>query len=451
MITPDIIESFIARVNAFIWSWPLIIFLLAVGILATLQLRFLQLRYFGRSWRLIFDPANREKKVGAEISPLQAFVNVLSVSMGNGSLAGMATALYSGGPGAAFWVFVVGFLALIIRFCEVYLSDMQTEKIHGTVLGGPMIYLRKVPAGNFLAYLYAFFLVLLAFFMGSSMQTNSIRVGIEAMTGISPYFVAGGVALFMSYLLIGGAKRILKVSDIIVPFKVGLFFISAAYVVLYHWRSIIPALKLMVTGAFNPQAIVGGVMGYSVLSALRFGIARSSNATEAGLGTASVLFGSTGRQRPLESGLIGMVSTFVSQYLVCFVLMLIIIASGVWNNGQTSTALTISAFQTAFGTWGGWIVASLSVIFGMGVLVSYAFLGREAWKFLTGGRWLALYSLFYGLFAVGGTLAKVGIVWEFADFINAGLMAINLFAILWLLPEIKRGVQAYERRGKSRS
>lgn len=445
MIEISFIERLIERANTFIWGWPLILFFLLVGLIATCMLRGIQMTHFFHAWKLLFASADIKKKEDAEISPLQAFINILSTSIGNGSLAGMATAIYSGGPGAAFWVLVIGFFGLIIRFCEVYLSDIQTQKIHGILLGGPMIYLRRVPGGKWIPYVYTFFCLLLAFTMGNAMQTNSISVGIIAMTGMSPYIIASGVLIFMAYLIFGGAERILRASDIIVPFKVGLFFISAFYVLIYHYKEIIPALHSIVVGAFNPQALTGGIIGYTVLSAIRFGMSRSLNATETGLGTASILFGSTGQQKPVESGLIAMISAFVSNYLVCFLLMLIIIASGVWNNGQTSTALTISAFQTAFGQLGGWVVILLSIFFGMGVLVSYAFIGREAWKFLTNGRYLTIYSAIYCVMAVFGVLVKVDLIWSFSDLVVGGLTLINIFGIMWLLPEIRKGVLDYKK------
>jgi AGCS family alanine or glycine:cation symporter len=283
------------------------------------------------------------------------------------------------------------------------------------------------------------------------MQCNSIRVGLEKMVNVDARIVAAILFAGVVYIMLGGAKRIVKVSDAIVPFKVGLFFVTAFIALVYHWQTLLPALKTMLVGAFNPQALLGGLAGFTVQDAIRFGMSRSLNATEAGLGTAGVLFGSTGSKYPVRDGILSMVATFISYYLVCFVIMWLIIASGVWNSGLTSTALTISAFQTVFGRWGGWVVTGLSIIFGLGVLVAYAYIGRECWRFLTGNRWLGVYSTLYCLMALYGTLAQVGVVWGAIDMVNAGMMAINLFAIAWLLPEIKRGLDRYKKEQKAQS
>lgn len=439
----DFLGKFISAFNNIAWGWPLIIFVLLVGAIAMVTLNFVQFRYFIAAWRALFSPS--KEAATTDMSPFQAFINALSASIGNGSLAGMATAIYSGGPGAAFWVFVLGIFSLAIRFSEVYLSTVTAEAAKGSSLGGPMVYLRQVPGGSFLPVIYAVFCLILSMVGGNAMQCNSIRVGLEKMTNMDSRIIAAILFAGVVYIMAGGARRIVRASEAIIPFKVGLFFISAFIVLVYHWQSLIPALSLMVTGAFNPKALMGALIGYTVQDAIRFGMSRSLNATEAGLGTAGVLFGSTGSKDPVGNGILSMVATFISYYLVCFVIMWIIIASGVWNSGLTSTALTIAAFQTAFGAWGGWVVTLLSVIFGLGVLVAYAYIGRECWRFLTGSRWLTLYTTLYCFMALYGALAQVGVVWDAIDMANAGMMAINLFAILWLLPEIRRGLQAYQR------
>ncbi len=441
------LESVINTINDIAWGRPLITFIVLVGIFATLMLKFVQVRYFTTAWRMVLAPRERTKAVAATMSPFQAFLNALSASIGNGSLSGMATALYSGGPGAAFWVLVMGFFGLALRFSEVYLStaESQLSSSGDGSLGGPMIYLRRVPGRSFLPFTYALFCLLLSLFSGNAMQCNSIRIGAEKMLNIDARIIAIVLFSFVLYIMLGGAQRIIKVSDTIVPFKVGFFFVSAFLVLAYHWHALIPAFKLMLVGAFTPQALAGGVLGYTIQDAIRFGMARSANATEAGLGTAGVLFGSTGGENPVRNGIISMVATFISYYLVCFIIMLCIIASGVWNTGLTSTALTISAFQTVYGTWGSWIVTGLSVIFGIGVLVAYAYIGRECWRFLTNGRWLGAYSALYCATALYGALAHSTVVWNAIDIVNAGLMAINLYAIVYLMPTIVKGLRAFER------
>jgi AGCS family alanine or glycine:cation symporter len=439
------LAEIIENIRSIAWGWPLVIFVILAGFVLTVALKFIQFRYFVQSWRYVIKPEKQDAdKKDAYITPFQAFVNTLSASVGNGSTAGMATAIYSGGPGAAFWVFMLGFLAMAIRFAEVYASTSFTEQsANGVVRGGPMIYLKRVPGGFILPFIYAFFCLMLSFASGNAMQCNSITLGLERMTGVNTYIIAITLFAFLLYVMLGGAQRIIKVSDKIVPVKVALFFIATFIVLGYHYQAIIPALKLIIKSAFYPQAVFGALTGYTVQNAMRFGMSRSLNATEAGLGTAAVLFGSTGSKHPVRSGIMSMASTFISTNLVCAMIMLVLVASGVWNNGLTSTNLTISAYETVFGTFGGWVVTFLSITFGMGVLVAYAYIGSECWSFLTKGRFMKVYVVLYCLMALVGSLAQVKLIWSAIDIVNAGLLAINLYGLLVLTPIIRRGVIDY--------
>jgi AGCS family alanine or glycine:cation symporter len=426
-----------------VWGWPLILYVLFASIIVTLALGFVQFRYFAESWRLVLFPEKTTAKHG-ELTPFQAFLNALSVGIGNGSLAGMATAIYSGGPGAAFWVFVLGLLSMSLRFAEVYLSiSFPGTK---TSLGGPFVYLSKVPGGYILPWVYAFFCMMLGFVVGNGMQSNSIRLGVERMTGAPTWLIAVILYAFMVYVMLGGANRMIKISDAIVPVKVSLFFVAMIIALAYHYASIFPALRLIWLSAFNPSAIAGGALGFSMQEAMRYGFARSINASESGLGTAGILFGATQNQHPVKNGIMGMLSNFISANLVCFSLMLLIVASGVWNSGLTSTPLTSAAFETVFGSLGGWMVTFLAITFGLGLLVSYAFITRACWLFLTRGRYEKVYSVLFSLMTFFGAQSEVAIIWNSVDLINAGLLAMNLYGILWLLPHVRKGLEAYGKR-----
>ncbi len=437
------LNALILRLTDIVCGWPLILFVFGTSLVVTLALGFVQFRYFLASWRLILFGDHKGKSQGADMSPLQAFVNALSASVGNGSIAGMATAIFAGGPGAAFWVFVLGLTSMAVRYAEVYLS--LTYPASGVTLGGPMIYLQKVPGGRFLPHIYAFFCMMLGFVVGNAMQANSMAVGIARISGFSLPLIATVLFIFIAYVMLGGAARIVKISDAIVPLKVGLFFLSAFTVLAYHYQSIIPALRLIIESAFSPVALAGGAMGFGIQQAMRFGIFRGLNASEAGLGTAGILFGATGSKEAVKNGIMSMLGTFISANLVCFSVMLLIIASGVWDNGLNGLSLTISAYETVFGTSGGWIVTFLSISFGLGVLVSYAYITRACWLFLTGGKFGGLYTILFSAMTFFGAVAKVEIVWNSTDLINAGLLAMNLFGLLWLLPKIRKGLAEYEK------
>lgn len=433
----DILTLLLQAIN----GWPLITYVIAVSIICTLVLGFVQLRHFPTAWKLVLFPPKQATTSQADMTPFQAFINTLSTNLGNGSIAGMATAINMGGPGAAIWVMIIGFLLMAVRYAEVYLSVYFSSHNRSANIGGPMLYLRSVVGGSLLSPLYGI-LLLLFMFIGSAIQSNSIRISMETTWFVHMYITAGILFAFMLYVVFGGAERIVKVSDAIVPFKVLIFFVSTGIVLGYHYQQIIPAIQLMIEGAFSPLAVAGGLVGFTVQQAMRYGILRSILATESGLGTAAVMFGSTGSSEGVKNGIISMLSTFIST-LVCFIIALCIVASGVWSNGLTSTALTISAFSTVFGAFGGWVVSFLSVAFGLGVLVAYAYVTREAWIAVAQGKFLTAFPVLYCAIVGAGALISVQFLFGLADIITALMLVINLFGILWLLSYVKQGLAQF--------
>lgn len=416
---------------------------MSISIACTIALRFVQIRYFWTALKNLFAPA--ETAQAGDMTPVQAFVNALSASIGNGAIAGVAAAVYTGGPGAIFWVLVFGIVLMAIRFAEVFLSThFGKQSLTRTVLGGPMLYLKQLPFGNGLAYLYAISCFFFGLMGGNAAQSNSISLSLYATWGISVYITAVITSVFCLYILLGGAQRIVRVSDNIVPIKVIVFFVSSFAVLAYNYAYIWSALQLIVTSALNPSALAGGAFGFTIQEAMRYGMSRSIFATESGLGTAAILFGFTGSDQPVKDGLMSMISTFVSA-LVCFLVGLCIVASGVWNSGLDSTALTIASFETLFGQFGGWIVSFLSITFGIGVLVTYAYITRAAWLAVTNGRYLIVFTLSYVVATFLGAIMPVQMLWDAIDVVNALMLIINLTGIVYLLPVVVKGLRTYKQ------
>lgn len=427
-------------------GWPLIIITLAVGIICTVALNFIQIRYFFTSWKYVFFPEKQTATTSGNVTPIQAFINTLSANIGNGSFGGMATALYAGGPGAAFWVVAIGIIMMAVRFAEVYLST-YTAALQGKAssgIGGPMLYLRKVPGGTFLPVIYGVIIFIFSLLAGNALQTNTMGLALQTTWNISLQTSAIIFFLFLIYVVTGGSQRISKASEAIVPLKVGTFFLSSIIILCYHWQAIIPSLQLIWKGAFTPLALAGGVIGFSVKQAMRYGISRAIFATESGLGTAGVLFGFTGSKTPVQDGILSMLSAFIST-IVCFIIALCIIASGVklGGDGATSSALTIAAYQTVFGTMGGWIATFLSVTFGLGVIVSFAYIAKESWLFLTGGRFGYVVDILYCIVAFVGVLTETTLMWQIVEILNGTMLIINLFGIIYLIPLIIHGVRNF--------
>ena len=332
---------------------------------------------------------------------------------------------------------IFGFILMSVRFAEVYISALygMREKTNST-LGGPMLYLKDVIGGSFLPYVYAVFCMAFGLLGGNAMQANSIQVSLSATWGIAPLISGAVLFAFVLYILFGGAQRIVTISLSIVPVKVAVFVISSCAVLLYHYKAIPGALHMICANGLGMSAFAGGVIGFSLQQIISAGMTRSIFATESGLGSAAILFGSTGSNDPIQSGLMGMVSTFLST-CAGFIVALCIVVSGVWDSGLNSTALTVAAFETVFGQFGGWIVSFLSVSFGFGVLVSYAYIARVVWLFLTNNRYPLAFTALYSLCTFAGAVSSVTLVWDLIKIAVAGTLFINMFGLLYLLPKIR--------------
>ncbi|MFT6765486.1 MAG: AGCS family alanine or glycine:cation symporter [Alteromonas naphthalenivorans] len=444
-------HSFLTMVRDMVWSIPFLSFIVAVGCIVTVALNFIQVRNFCKSWRLVLGGPDENPKTGAgrkgDMSPFQAFLNALSVSVGNGSLAGIGAAIYLGGPGVAFWMFLIGFLCMAIRFAEVFLGvsfALMNSNKGSSLLGGPFLYIKELPFGSILATLYAASCLFYGVVSGCAMQCNSISTSVHDVTGISTYIV--GVILFalVLYIMFGGAKRIVIVSEAMVPIKVGLFFSTMIIVLAYHWANLIPSIVLICKSAFNPSAAAGAVVGLTVQRLFALSARRTINATEAGLGTAAIFYSNTASDKPINDGTTSMLSTFIGNNIVNTMVALAIVASGVWDKGHDGAVAVVAAYQTVFGAPGGWIVAILSITFGIGVFVAYGYVTRQCWLYLTNDRYESVFCFIFASIAFFGSIAQIQMVWTIVDLAVAFCLLLNLTAILYFIPYMRAHVLGNE-------
>ncbi|MBV8660986.1 MAG: sodium:alanine symporter family protein [Candidatus Dependentiae bacterium] len=441
-------SSIITIVAKNIWGLPLLVGVFAASVFITLQLRFVQFRYFFSAIEMLFLSGGNEKssaRKSDDLTTFQAFINTLGANIGNGSLAGIPIAICTGGPGAIFWLIVMSTFAVALRYAEVYLGMAFIGKYRfGSAKGGPMLYLSLLPFGAFLAYAFTFFCFGYALFGGNIIQCNSVGIALHKTWAIDPYWTAFFIFAFIVYILIGGAQRIVKYLDMLVPFKVALFVGSSLCVLIYNYQSIPHAFYLIFDGVLSPQSFIGGTFGFALQKAMTVGLQRGILIHEAGLGTAAVAFGSTAGEFAVKDSILSMLSVYINTHVICLMIGLSIIASGVWDNGETSTALVISAYETVFGWFGGWIISFLSINFAISVLVSYAYIGRVCWGFLTGGKFMFGFPIIYAAAAFFGTYMKVDIVWQLADIVNAGLLIVNILGLIWFIGTIRKGLKNYE-------
>ncbi len=443
------LSSIIVATAKNIWGLPLLLGIFAASVLISLRLGFVQFRYFFTSIGMLFssnEDATSVKKTG-ELTSFQAFINTLGANIGNGSLGGVPVAICTGGPGAIFWLIVMSTFAVALRYAEVYLGMAFIGKHRfGSAKGGPMLYLSLLPGGWVFSYAFAIFCLGYAIFPGNMLQCNTVGVALQKTWSIDPYLTAFFVLAFILYILIGGAQRVVTYLDMLVPFKVALFIGSCLIVLIYNYQAIPHSFYLIYEGAFYPQAFIGGTAAYALQSVMTVGLQRGILIHEAGLGTAAVAFGSTTGEHAVKDSILSMLSVYINTHVICLMIALALLSTGVWDNGETSSALVVSAYETVFGSFGGWIISFLTINFGISVLVSYAYLGKVCWNFLTGDRFSYVFSIVYAAAAFFGTYMTVSIIWKLADIVNAGLLILNILGLVWFVATIRKGLKDYENQ-----
>ncbi|MFA5999279.1 MAG: amino acid carrier protein [Candidatus Babeliales bacterium] len=441
------ISIMLAELSRMIWCLPFLLFFFGACVYMTVQLNFVQFRYFLESIRSVFKPTSKAEsvEVSGKLSPFQAFINTLGGNIGNGSLAGIPVAICVGGPGAIFWLLLMSTFSVSLRFAEVYLATYFSDKATAQK-SGPMYYLSLLPGGAVLSSLFGIFGFAYMLTGGNLIQCNAIGLSLSRSWGISPMITAIFVTLFVMYIVVGGSSRIVQYLDKLVPVKVYGFLISAIIVLAYHYASIPHALYLIVSLAFDPQAALGGTLAFAIQQSIATGFQQGVNASEAGLGTAAVAFGTTKGQDPMTSGIMSMLSVYINTHLVCFLVALSVIASGVWNNGETSSALLISAYETVFGSMAGLIVTVLVTMFAISVVVAYAYNAKICWDFLLKGKFSWGFSVVYVLCATYGVLMNAKIVWVINSVTTAGLFSVNVIGLLYFTKTIKAGLHAYRTK-----
>ncbi|MCX5923820.1 MAG: amino acid carrier protein [Candidatus Dependentiae bacterium] len=441
------ISIMLAELSRMIWCLPFLLFFFGACVYMTVQLNFIQFRYFLQSVRSVFQPSKKSNSIeeSGQLSPFQAFINTLGGNIGNGSLAGIPVAICVGGPGAIFWLLLMSTFSVSLRFAEVYLATYFSDKATAQK-SGPMYYLSLVPGGAVLSALFGIFGFAFMLTGGNLIQCNAIGLAVFKSWGIAPMITAVFVTLFVTYIVVGGSSRIVQYLDKLVPVKVYGFLISAIIVLAYHYASIPHALYLIVSLAFDPQAALGGTLAFALQQSIATGFQQGVNASEAGLGTAAVAFGTTKGQDPMTSGIMSMLSVYINTHLVCFLVALSVIASGVWNNGETSSALLISAYETVFGAMAGLIVTVLVTMFAISVVVAYAYNAKVCWDFLLKGKFSWGFPVVYVLCAAYGVLMNAKIVWVINSVTTAGLFAVNVVGLLYFTKTIKAGLHAYRTK-----
>ena len=434
--------EFLAHLTDFIWSpWLLGLFLLT-GLVYSLGSGFFQIFGF-RLWlrSTLGSLFQGRKKAGGGLSSLQALATALASTMGTGSIAGVATALTLGGPGAVFWMWIAALLAMMTGCGEKLLAvKYQRPAPGGGLQGGPMFYLRDGVGSPLLAGWFALACLPATLAGGNLVQSSSIALSLEAAFGLERVWAGVVTTLLAGLVMVGGIGRIAKVSSALVPAMALLYLGSGSLVLAGNWRAIPEAVELIFTCALSPSAALGGGAGWTVASALRYGVARGVFTNEAGLGTSAMAHGAAQVDHPARQGMWGVFEVFLSTLVVCTVTALTILVSGAWEPANpsmlTGAPLTAAAFGSVLGRAGEGVVALSLLLFAFSSILGWSYYGQQCLRYLSGGdRLLPAYRTVFLACTLAGALWEPGAIWLLVDLSNALMALPNLAALLMLAPE----------------
>jgi AGCS family alanine or glycine:cation symporter len=422
--------------NGYVWGWPTIVLLLGTGILLTVLTGGVQFRYLGFALREVLGKLTQKGTGPGTVSPFQAVATALASTVGVGNIAGVGTAISIGGPGALFWLWVSGVLGMCTKFAEIVIALHYREADEaGVMRGGAMYTLKKGLGLPWMGTLFAALVSLAAFGIGNMVQANSVADSLRATFDISPSITGLVMAVVAGAVILGGIRRIGEVTEFLVP-VMALFYLGGALVVLVRFAGAVPgAFGLVFEGALSGSAATGGFAGAAVMMALRYGVARGLFSNEAGLGSAPMVHAAAHTDHPVRQGLYGIFEVFVDTMLVCTATGLVILATGVWDDGSTGAALAGQAFSVGLpGTWGNIVVTASLVMFAFSTLIGWSYYGETGIVYLFGVGATLPYRLLWLVFIYLGAIGSLHLVWDVADTLN-GLMALpNLVSVLASIP-----------------
>ena len=445
---------FIQKLYDFVWGIPALILILGVGLFLSLRTGFVQIRLLPAACRDFWHRLFGQKQSARGVSSFQALRTALAATVGTGNIVGVAGALCIGGPGAVFWMWISALFGMVTKLAEATLAVRYRVREGEEYLGGPMYYIRRGLGKNWrwLGGIYAFFGVVAAFGVGNATQVNAVILGINscitAFGGISDrrldLLLGIALSILVLAMLLGGAKRIGAVAERLVPFAAALYLLLGIAVLILRMESIPHAFAAIFRGAFSPNAVTGGVIGY-FLTTLRTGVSRGVFTNEAGMGTAAMAHGSAQVSHPAEQGLMGIMEVFLDTIVICTMTALVILCSGIEiPYGREDATLTSLAFSAVLGDWTQVVIAISLCLFAFATILGWGLYGARCAQYLFGQKVWRKFAWLQAATVILGAVLQTSTVWLLAEIVN-GLMAIpNLIALFLLSPEICRLIKEYQ-------
>jgi AGCS family alanine or glycine:cation symporter len=442
----ETLTAFFSAINGFVWGPPMLVLILGTGLLLQVRLRLMPILRIPTGFRMVWRGRRPEAGAEGEISPYAALMTALAATVGTGNIAGVATAIALGGPGALFWMWVTALVGMATKYSEVLLAVHYREvDDHGEHVGGPMFAIKNGLGRNWrwLGAAFALFGGLAGFGIGNMVQSNSIAQVVNASFGVPAWITGVVLTAFTGFVLLGGIKRIGAVAEKLVPAMCIGYVVAALIVLALHAGQIPAALGLVFQHAFSPVAASGGFAGATIMLAMRYGVARGIFSNEAGLGTAGIAQAAGQSKNAAQSGLIGMMGTFIDTIIVCTMTGLVIMVTGVWNSGVSGAALTSDAFAAALPGFGQYFLAIALAIFAYTTILGWAYYGEKCWEYLVGTAVEKPYRLLWTLFVMIGAITQLDFVWLVADTLNAFMAFPNLISLVLLSPVVVKVTNDY--------
>ncbi|MEJ2060566.1 MAG: sodium:alanine symporter family protein [Gammaproteobacteria bacterium] len=433
------IHALLSQTSDFLWGKLLLILLLGCGVYLTIGLRAMPWRRIRIGFLLLWR--GRHAKGEGDITPFQALMTALSATVGTGNIAGVATAIFIGGPGAVFWMWITALFGMATKYSEALLAVKyrETDEI-GNHVGGPMYYIKNGMGHRWrwLGFLFALFGALAAFGIGNTVQANSVADAVNSTFHV-PHMVTGLViAAIAAMVILGGIRRIAQVADKLVPFMALVYVAGALIIILANLQAVPEAIRLILSDAFTGTAAGGGFAGATVMVAIRMGVARGIFSNEAGLGSAPIAHAAASTDDPIRQGTIGMLGTFIDTIVICTMTALVIVITGAWTGGENGAALSATAFNQGLPGFGEFIVSIGLILFAFTTLLGWSYYGERCAEYLLGVRVILPYRILWILAIPVGAVLKLNFVWLLADVLNALMALPNLIALLALSPVVFR-------------
>lgn len=433
------------KISGFVWNNILLFVLLGAGLYFTIRTGFVQIRHFGRAWNRVFgDFSLSGSKAGKDgMSSFQALATAIAAQVGTGNIAGCATAIVGGGPGAIFWMWLAAFFGMATIYGEACLAQATkiTDK-NGEVTGGPVYYITKAFGGAFGKFLAGFFavaIILALGFMGNMVQSNSISDAFKTAFGVPTWIIGIAVAVIAAFIFLGGIGRIASFTEKCVPIMAALYLLGGLIILIINIKNVPGAFASIFTGAFTPEAVVGGGAGIAVREAIRRGVSRGLFSNEAGMGSTPHAHAIAKVDKPQDQGEVAMVGVFIDTFVVLTMTALVILSTGVLNGkfgadnqNFTGTAVAQAAFEHGFGSLGPKFVALCLLFFAFSTIIGWYFFARQNVKYLFGDKAIVPFTVIGIICIFCGSLLKVDLVWNLSDLFNGLMVLPNILALLFL-------------------